>query len=361
MTIEHVIKAADVVMGPPVMVGAASPILQQAEAIASAAWSRSEVPKAFHTAPAVPDPAIQFFENNMKIVSIISRFTPPRSNPQPELNATDAISEAEAIFRQARRPVIVPLPKPEVNTILGPTPATKTDPATETGLSSRTAHVIHAPVTKEQEVKEVIEKKKELYEEDTDDQTEVKNSKESSLLKMKIVEDAAASQTRRGEIRAALKKLGRIGRIGRLVARLLTIRFWRAKSQIVGDGKDWTIDLTASSIESDTTEYESEEEAERCLVSYVEKHIPVKKGEGGRRATVGEVRKVIRGADKEILPKTSAPAEIVIKRIVEKRVAVENGVELILEDKVDTYSEPNIADLGLSAVFTGLTDQNSLS
>ena len=54
MSVEHmvtsVLKAPNVHIGPPVIIGTGSPVISQAEAVASAAWSKSEVPGVFRSA-----------------------------------------------------------------------------------------------------------------------------------------------------------------------------------------------------------------------------------------------------------------------------------------------------------------------
>lgn len=166
--VTSVIKAADVRMGPTVMIGAGNPILQQAEAVASAAWSKSEVPKAFHSAladvnldpglePSVPNPAQQFFENNVRLLSIMTRFS-----PQPQLNAADAIVKPSGSPLPELKPIIEPLIVPKVEPRVAPAswmeyvPAPAIQPQTEARVATQSSQVVTVPTTQEQAVEEVV-------------------------------------------------------------------------------------------------------------------------------------------------------------------------------------------------------------
>lgn len=224
-------------------------------------------------------------------------------------------------------------------------------PAINIAPMLKTDQQVINPMALEQPIEEAVEVKEEVTEKDKEDETVVKQSGEPSEYRVKFVEAVEISNKRKWEIKSAIKKLGK-GVRGRSVIRFLSEGFWNATSPIAKNGKDRTINLTAHSIEADTTEYKTEEEAEKALVRSVDKHIPVKAGEGGRRATYHEVKKVISGEETEILrPKTLA--EVVVKRIAKKVAAVgRNGETVkILENTVDTDAEPTIADLNLEDVF----------
>lgn len=206
----------------------------------------------------------------------------------------------------------------------------------------------------EEEAEEVVAKTGELVKQNQDSETGVEKSENSSLMKIKLVEAQEISESRRTAIRGAIKRLTGTKIIGRLVAQLLSTDFFNSKSPIAGEGKDWTIDLTADSIASDPNEYKNEEEAERFLTKAVDKHIPVKVGEEGRQATVEDVIKVVRGEGKKVETlKPKIPAEIVVKRISRKKVELGRSGEpiKILEDKVDTATESTLEKLGLIEVF----------
>lgn len=167
----------------------------------------------------------------------------------------------------------------------------------ESGVSTVIAQSTAVQPVLQEEI-EVVEEKKSVVEED---KTGVKNSEQLSENRIKLVEAVEISKKRKGEIIAAIRKLGGKGVLGKLITKLLSADFWQSKSPIARDSKDWTIDLTARAIESDTTDYKSEEEAEKALVKSVEENIPVKVGEEGRQATYQEVKKVISGNDQEII------------------------------------------------------------
>lgn len=220
---------------------------------------------------------------------------------------------------------------------------------TEREVSARTASVISVkPVPKEQ-LEEVVEEKV-LVEKDQQEEVGSRNNEDVSEAKVKIVEASEISERRKQEIKIAVQRLKGKGIIGKLLKSVLSAEFWKAKSPIVGQGKDWTTDLTVGDIESDTTEYSTLEEAEKAWVSAVEKNIPVKKGQAGRTATVEEVNKVVHGRKDWLAPKT--PAEMVIKRVVKKSMElIKSGKVKVLEDKTDTKVEGSLKDLNLEEVF----------
>lgn len=231
-SVTSVIKTADVVMGPPVMVGAGSPILQQAEAIASAAWTKAD-PVASGPAPLELASPAAFFESNINIISIISGF-----NPQPELNTADVVSEAETILTQAAKPSIgsvelphLPLIQPEVQQLITPV---RLYPNTETRRSVITQ--VAAPIQQEQEPKELQEgAMKDEFPKSIQEQEEITEEDGRRYL-----EDEGVSAQRRVELRQTIfkaeklvAKLG-LGKItGWLVARFLPPEYPGIRSQVV--------------------------------------------------------------------------------------------------------------------------------
>ncbi len=209
--------------------------------------------------------------------------------------------------------------------------------------------VLQQPILEEQE--EVI-KEKVIVGKDEVVKPEVKKKEDSFLLKVKFVEAVVLSEKRRKEISAAAKRL--IGKyVGRALKDFLSVGFWGSKSPVVGEGKDWTIDLTVQEIESDPTEYKTPEVAAKAWVKAVERNIPVKEGVEGRQATFGELRKVTNGEDE--LLKLKTPAEIVIRRIVKKGMqAAPKDAGISAQKPVEVVkAEPTLEELNqdLAGVF----------
>lgn len=368
MTIERavtpVIKAADVVMGPSVMVGGGIPILQQAEAVASAAWSKSEVPKAFQSAladvnldpgiqPSVPKadiveqanqvaevawertnpapyhtglgPAQQFFENNMNIVSIISRF-----NSQPELNAADAIAGAQSVLAQARA---------------------------VTEVLSSPVIVVNQTSQVEQKAKQedVTEERKLVTGEDKEDKVNELEQEQLEQLWLRNVEDWQVAQQRRFEIKKAIEKAkieavrsGVKKILGWMVAKFLPGQHEGNISQLVRKkGLDGSLVDTEQAIKNDPREFKSEQEAKEGLLSYVALFKPAKKALKGEPLPKQHVARVLK------FVKHIFAYEVFVQRIIKKRVQV-SGQEGITREEEETKVESSLEDYPqLEAVFNG--------
>lgn len=246
-------------------------------------------------------------------------------------------------------PWITPVPEPatQLTTVL--------TSKIENRVASQPAQSIYTPVTQqEQEIEEVIEEK--VLTKNQNVKPEVEENEDSSVLKVKFVEAVEISEARKKEISSAVRRLKGKGIIGRWLKELLSVGFWKSKSPIVGEGRDHTIDLTVSEIVSDTAEYKTPEEAEKIWMKTVEENIPVKEGEGGRTATVEEIRKVTHGEDQKA-PQSNTPAEIVVRRVVKKKIEKSQTGSRVLEDKVEVNRETNLAELSpaLAEVFQKAT------
>lgn len=250
------------------------------------------------------------------------------------------------------KPLVIPQVLPEVG-FPSLEPETRQEnalgvqPKAETAVSSKIA-----PTTltqpKTQEIDEVEEKVAATEDQQTED--EIEDSTES-FLKVKFVEAVNVSQKRKKKLRAAIK---RVIKEGKRLREFLSVGFWNDKSPIVGEGEDGTLELTVKSVESNLIEDATSQQLEQIVDQAVEENIPVEQGEGGRDATVEDIEKVIKGKKSEVAAKT--PAEIVIKRIVKKKVVIDKtGVlkPLVNEDKTEVNGEVSLRELSpkLAEVF----------
>lgn len=230
-------------------------------------------------------------------------------------------------------------------------PALEPETKTETGTSSKTASATLVQPNV-QEVEEVVEE--EIVREKDQEAEEETEDIDDSLLKVKFIEAVTISEGRKQEIRSAIRRLkGKI--TGRILKEAISTAFWKLKSPIVGEGKDYTIDLTASDIESDPTEYQSQEDAERAWVKVAEEHAPVKKGEGGKVVTMEQLREVTHG-ERQKAKQSKNPAEIIARRVIRKEVALsKTGMVKVLksEEKKEINGETTLQELSpqLSEVF----------
>lgn len=239
----------------------------------------------------------------------------------PQLNAVDAISEAQSILSQARaiplevRPepaVKLDLPKIEavrevINWQGAPVlePATKTEsasvtrvasqPQIESGVSFQTVQVSSASNLQEQEAAEVIEEKVAVEDPNMSLEEEVLEDERFYL------EDEQASDQRKYEIREAIKKakgeadwLGLKKITGWLVAKFLPAEHEGNRSQVVKKkGPDGSYQETVEAIYS-IGELESEPQAEVRFNEIVDEKSPVKKGKHGRRVGNEEITRVFK-------------------------------------------------------------------
>lgn len=215
--------------------------------------------------------------------------------------------------------------------------------STQAATQTKAKNMVSAQVALQEQTEEQISTAH-----DQDDKVEAEESEDVSESKIKLVEAEKVSHKRRKRIKEAVKKAKEENIT---IAQALPGGFWEDKSPIVGDGKDWTLDLTAQALEINPNQYTSIKEVEEVSVATVAENIPVERGEGTRQATVSEVRKVKYG--EEDLPKQKTPAQIVTRRIIKKKVeSNKNGAILrILEDKAETTSGITLKDLGLEELF----------
>ncbi|MBI2329985.1 hypothetical protein HYU94_01200 [Candidatus Daviesbacteria bacterium] len=291
-------------------------VIQQAESVAVAAWEKSKL--------SVPEP---------KEVLLM----PAREVIMPQVEPMAVPFVAPNIWEY-------PIPAVAVSPALAP--AIGTQAKTETrSFTQSTQAVASQPALQEQE--EIVEEKV-LIKQDQKDKAEVEEGEDFSESRIKIVEAEKVSNERRKKIRKAVKKAQEEDIT---VAQALPEGFWDDKSPLVGNGKDWTLDLTAQALEINPNDYQSLEEAEEASIVSVAENIPVKEGEGGRQATIGEVRKVTNG--EKNMSKPEIPAEIVVRRSIKKRIELaKSGQTLtVLDNKAETTPETTLKDLNLEEVF----------
>lgn len=326
---------------------------------------------------AAPIPA---FDVIAEAESIIAQAPKPAILEQNPLNAEFVVAEAgywpgmiEPVTEEVRLPLRQPIP--QISPLPELMPLTVIQPGTRTVIEEAEAIVQQAwksyPVTQpeattnnleEEElvvlsntVPEQIEEKV-LVKENKEAESEIKDREESSLMRIKIVKAVEISEKRKSAIRSAVRRAGSKGIVGKSLIRLISDGFWESKSPIAKEGKDWTIDLTVKAIEANTTEYNDEEEAEQAYIPAVDKNIPLMEGKSGRVATIKEVSKVLNGEDENMeIFKSKTPAEIVIKRVVKKRMEISSDQQPILipvSEKIEIRPEgTSLEELGLSEVF----------
>lgn len=235
----------------------------------------------------------------------------------------------------------------EVRVITNPflTPKTEVLPQVRMKQSRESSPV---NISQVQVVEQIVEKKN-IVTEQKKDEPKAKKENKRSFLKIKIVEAVAVTRLRLYAVYEAAikvkdeaeKKGEKVVVTGKKLSKFLAEKFWQYLSPLVKEqGFDGTISLTLRAIESNQMEYTSLEEAQTQLSKPVIKHIPLQQGEGGRVATIEEVREVLEGKDKESL-KSQTSAELVARRVVSS----------IAEEKEEVVGEPTLKSLGLEEVF----------
>lgn len=234
-------------------------------------------------------------------------------------------------------------------------------PEVRTVYQRTSAVAIQAP--QKELVEEIVEEKKVVTKDQEKDDPKIKNEKKQSVLKIKIVEAVKVTQLRRSAVYEAARRVKeeaeKMGKkvfiTGKKLSRFLSGEFWKYISPLVGaEGYDGTIPLTLRAIEENPREYTSLEQAQTELSKPVTEHIPLERGEGGRVATLEEVREVLEGKEKENL-RPQTPAEIIIKRVVVKKdetvISTGQAVNTVVEEKEDVVGEPTLKSLGLAEIF----------
>lgn len=245
---------------------------------------------------------------------------------------------------ESLQPTVIAIPGLEMVTKYEAAPAVAT--RTENSVSTKTASAVSRQTGLQNREQEEVVEEQILTEQAEEKETGNREDEDEQLIKIEFTEAVQVSENRRQYIREAIKKLG----LGRKFREVLSVGFWKSKSPIVKEGKDWTLDLTVQEIESDRVKYQTPKLVEEAYVKAVERNIPVQEGKGGRIAAVEEVKKVLNGERKE--PKT--PARIVIKRVMKKSVIekAEAGEQAgVLEKKTDAAVEGTLKDLNLEEVF----------
>lgn len=291
--------------------------------------------------------------------------------PKPQLRAADVIAEAEAIISRAqRKPIKIsewtgnlvrvianPFGAPKVEAV----PQSIVQKRAENKATSRIVRTTSTPTLSVQQTEQVLEEKKILTERERQEKPQTKRREKQSMTKIKIVEAVEVTQLRRLAISEAARKIKEVAEkrgekvviTGKILKRFLSGEFWKYISPLVGrGGYDGTIPLTLNAIENNPTEYTSLEQAQTELSKPVTEHIPLQKGEGGRLATVEEVREVLEGKEKEAI-KSQTPAEMVVRRLARKSEVIrgEQVVTAVTEEKIES-AETSLKDFpALAEVF----------
>ncbi len=283
--------------------------------------------------------------------------------PKPQFRVADVIAEAESIVKSAqmksviaRSPIemrmtkqsLVRTPEPMIVRFPNPIGAPKVEAVpqsilqrkTESRPVSRVVRTTSIPAQRVIQTEQIVEEKKVVKENKKEEKNKTKMTGKQSVGKIKIVEAIKITQLRRLAIFEAAKKVKeeaekkgeKVVITGKKLNKFLVVEFWKYISPLVGkSGKDGTINLTLKAIAASPARYDSLQEAQTELSKPVTEHIPLQQGEGSRIATVGEVREVLEGKEKESL-KSQAPAEIVIKRVVNTETTLKSlGLEELFQ------------------------------
>lgn len=324
-------------------------VIQQAEEIAATAWENSEpvsvieqavVPSGIRQAEQVAAAAWETTASPAAGVEVEAEVIAQKAWENHPLTQAENVISQVAISRVA--PIVDYQPVANIAT---------------------SAQIIEVTAPHQQQVEQVLEEKKILTEKDQEDKPQAKRSEEQSVAKIKIVEAVRVSQLRRLVISEAARKVQeeaeqageKVVITAKKLKKFLSAELWKYISPLVGrGGYDGTIPLTLNAIEKDQTEYTNLQEAQTSLSQPVAEHIPLQEGEGGRLATVEEVREVLEGKEKDVL-RSRTPAEIAIKRVVVKKdetfASTAQVVNTVMEEKEEVVGEPTLKSLGLEEVF----------
>lgn len=315
--------------------------------------------------------------------SQVREFRGVRERVRPQFSSASVIAEAERIVALARkpgvpeavkRPAIVDrkvTPEPAIGRLpnsargldirvlsnllqapkVQPEARAKIQPKTESNPGRRAGTIVFpssASRVKTEQVKEERLKPGQKQEE----KGEKRQSEKRSVAKIKFSEAVEISKKRAVALKKAYQEIKTRGLSIKLLRAFLSRSYWEAISPIAKNGHDGTLNLTMVEFEKQSGEYQLETRADQAISFAVSNHIPVQKGEGGRLATVEEVREVLEGKEKEIL-RSNTPAEMVIRRVVRKSVEfVKAGQTVAVSgEKEEVLEEPTINSLGLEEVY----------
>ncbi len=299
----------------------------------------------------------------------------------PELNAADAVSEAQSIIAQAQKhalgqpeativpnvipawipdhlaqpqPVVVPqiVPQVEPAPILQVSPAL--EPARKTRVFNQVAHAIAPqPLLQEQEVEELVEEKVRV--EDSTDSLE--EEEEIENIKRKFVVDERALSQVVIELKVAARKAGVLAAklgikiTGELISKFLPGQHQGNESEAVkGKGPDGSIPERQQSIE-ELGEFSSGVQAEEKVVKVAYEKPPIKIRSEGEPVKPEDVRRVF---NDHVAKPAAVAYEIVTKRIVKKKVQVLAGPIAVESKTVETSLEelsPELAEVFEAEVF----------
>ncbi len=370
---------ADVTLDPfPELTTPRFDILSQANQIAEAAWEKTD-PAPYQT---VLGPAQLFYENNVRLLSIMPIFNPQSAPYQTvlglELNAADAVSEAESILAAAAKPKVGSVEAPPVfrEALLDvnldpqlPPVLFQAEKVAEKAWN-KSDHVVAEPVVLPAVEPKLAPAQKEStstpksgsllqaypiretkeHVEQVEEQMEVKSSQEpdqeEEVIKdqRRYVEDGEAAAQRRFEIRQAIAKAKTVAAHlslkkipGTLVALFLPAEHEGNRSQVVKQkGPDGSYQETVEAI-SLTGEFESEFQARERFDAIVAEKKPVRKAQVGKMVTLRELIRVF----KYHLIKPVAVYQVWLKRIIRKGAVVEEETKVQTGSSIEDYPELN--------------------
>lgn len=297
-------------------------VIEQAEAVAAAAWETTALPT-------------------------------PQEEAQNPLTEKGAVAKVEPWLGTRAETVIIPheprvIPMTAPRLEAQPQPVVVASPKTESKRAN--AQTVSRSFPQEQ-IMEVTEEKKTVAQENKEQGNNAKESEEQSLKKVKLVEAVHVSERRRWTLKAAVKKAAEGGErlTLRLIRKFLTWTREDLSPIVRHKGADGTLSLIDQALESETVEYSSKE-AEKKSVGLVEKYRPVEKGEGDP-VTMGEVRQVLEGKEAKRAGVNMA-AEIVARRVVRKSEVLRGEAVTTVEEKVEINTETSLKDFPeLAEVF----------
>lgn len=216
----------------------------------------------------------------------------------------------------------------------------------ENSTANRAASSTVAPAVQAVQAEQVTtEKKIELKKEE---QSEARERKKQSLVKIIFTEAVKISKNRVSALKRAYQEIKARGLGMSLLVTFLDKSYWEQISPVAKSGYDGTLKPT---VEEVVRQQNIDETKIDQIIGYaVANHIPVQEGIGGRVASVGELKEVLEGKEKEKL-ELQTPAEGVIKTVIEQTEVRNSGEVVNMLEKRQEMVEPTLKDLGIQDLF----------
>lgn len=319
-----------------------------------------------------------------------------RERARPQFSAASVIAEAERIVALAKKPgvqeaakrpaiierkvtpepIVVRLPSLvrglDMRVITNPKPAPEVkfqpvqapkvqpeaqiriQPKTESNPGYRVRRIVSPSPASRVQTEQVKEERLKA-EQKQEEKAGKRQSEKRSVAKIKFSEAVEISKKRAAALKKAYQEIKNRGLSSKLLRTFLSRSYWEAISPIAQKGHDGTLNLTVSELEKQRGEDHDEAKENQAIYYAVANHIPVQKGEGGRLATIEEVREVLEGIEKQVL-RSNTPAEMVVRRVVSKNIEVKRGgqVASYSEEKEEVLEETTLKSLGLEEVYPNI-------